>query len=53
MKQRPFRNLACYQLKLLIRKGGAKAREARKEWRKRWGMDFPYYKSASGIKKED
>jgi hypothetical protein len=50
MRNISYKNLACYQLKLLIRKGDG---EARKEWRRRWCMDFPFYKSAKGIEKED
>jgi hypothetical protein len=45
-----IKTLACMQLKRLIEKG---SQEAKNEWKRRWGLDYPYYKSISEIKKEE
>ena len=45
-----FDTLADRQLHLMIQRGKLQD-ECRAEWRKRWGIDYPYYKAASGIKK--
>lgn len=41
-----YETLACHQLSRLIQKGD---QEARKEWYRRWAMDYPLYRSAKGI----
>jgi hypothetical protein len=49
-KQTVIKTLACMQLKRLIEKGNE---EAKLEWKRRWRLDYPFYRSIRGIERED
>jgi hypothetical protein len=49
-KQTVIKTLACMQLKRLIEKGNE---EAKLEWKHRWRLDYPFYRSIRGIERED
>jgi hypothetical protein len=44
-----MKTLGSYQLKWMIQRG-RHVEECKEEWRKRWALEYPFYKSASGIK---
>jgi hypothetical protein len=44
-----IKTLACMQLKRLIEKG---SEEAKIEWKRRWGLEYPFYRSIRGIERE-
>ncbi len=48
MKQLEIKSLADHQIKILIEKG-KNVKELKDEWKKRWGMEYPYYKNCIGI----
>lgn len=43
-------SLSCSQLDQLIRTGRC-SEEAKREWRRRWGLDWPLCKTITGIEK--
>lgn len=49
-KEHQIRSLACHQIYSLINKG-IWIDELKKEWYRRWKLEFPYYKDISGIRK--
>ncbi|SDI18483.1 hypothetical protein SAMN05192534_12428 [Alteribacillus persepolensis] len=48
MERHSIERLANYQLQKMIQKG-KNVDMCKKEWKRRWGMEYPYYKNIAGV----
>jgi len=49
LKKRPVGRLTSTELATLIQKGRSVG-VCKREWKRRWGVEYPLYKSSEGIK---